>query len=132
MKKQKDQRQKTSHFIQNYSSIVASLSDLTKKAKPNRVLWEEKHENSYNELKSASSKAPVLRLPDMDKEFVLQTDGSDVGLEAVVMQRYDGLLFPVCYASRKLLPREKNYSVVERECLALVWAVQKFHVLFYG
>ena len=119
-------------FIQNYSTIVAPLTDLTKKAKPNRVLWEEKHENSYNELKSALSKAPVLRLPDMNKEFVLQTDASDVGLGAVVMQRYDGLLFPVCYANRKLLPREKNYSVVERECLALVWAVQKFHVLLYG
>ena len=53
----------------------------------------------YNELKSALSKAPVLRLPDMDKEFVLQTDASDVGLGAVVMQRYDGLLLSVCYAS---------------------------------
>ena len=50
---------------------------------------------------------------------------------AVAMQRYDGLLFPVCYASRKLLSRERNYSVVEMECLVLVWAVQKFHVLLY-
>ena len=48
------------------------------------------------------------------------------------MQRYGGLLFPVCYASHKLLPRERNYSVVEMEGLVLAWAVQKFHVLFYG
>ena len=119
-------------FIQNYSTIAAPLSELTKKAKPNKVIWEEKLENSYNELKSALSKAPVFRLPDLDREFVLQTDASDVGIGAVLMQRYDGTLFPVSYASRKLLPRERNYSVVGRECLALVWAVQKFHVLVYG
>ena len=68
----------------------------------------------------------------MDKEFVLQTDASDVGLGAVVIQRYDGLLFPVLYASRKFSPTEKCHSVVEGECLALVLAVQKFHALFYG
>ena len=68
----------------------------------------------------------------MEKGFVLQTDASDVGIGAVVMQRYDGLLFPVCYASRKLLPRERNYSVVEMEGLVLAWAIQKFHVLLYG
>ena len=73
-----------------------------------------------------------MRLPDVDREFVLQTDASDVGIGAVLMQKYDGTLFPVSYASRKLLPRERNYSVVERECLALVWAVEKFHVLLYG
>ena len=119
-------------FIKNYSTIVAPLTDLTKKTKPNKVIWEEEHENSYNELKLALNKAPVLRLPDMEKGFVLQTDASDVGLGAVVMQRYDGLLFPVCYASRMRLPRKRHYSVVERECLALVWAIQKFHVLLYG
>lgn len=63
---------------------------------------------------------------------MLQTDASDVGIRAVLMQRCDGMLFPVSCASRKLLPGERNYSVVERECLALVWAVQKFHVLLYG
>ena len=74
-------------FIQNYSTIVAPLTDLTKKTKPNKVIWEEEHDNSYNELKLAVNKAPVLRLPDMEKGFVLQTDASDVGLGAVVMQR---------------------------------------------
>lgn len=48
------------------------------------------------------------------------------------MQRHDGVLHPVAYASRKLLPREVRYSTVEREALALVWAIQKFHVYLLG
>ena len=40
--------------------------------------------------------------------------------------------FPVYYASRKLLPRERKYAVIERECLALVWAIAKFHIYLYG
>ena len=63
-----------------YSTIAALLSELTKKAKPNKVIWEEKHENSFIELKSALNKAPILRLPDVNREFVLQTDPSDVGI----------------------------------------------------
>ena len=63
---------------------------------------------------------------------MLRTDASDVGIGAVLLQEHEGELFPVSYASRKLLPRERNYSVIERECLGLVWAVQKFYVYLYG
>ena len=38
----------------------------------------------------------------------------------------------MCYASKKLLDREKHYSVIERECLAIVWSVQKFQSYLYG
>ncbi|XP_072140178.1 uncharacterized protein [Dermacentor andersoni] len=47
-------------------------------------------------------------------------------------QCHEGVLHPVAYASRKLLPRETRYSTVEREGLALVWAIQKFHVYLFG
>lgn len=48
------------------------------------------------------------------------------------MQRHEGVLHPVAYASRKLLEREARYSTIEREALALVWAIQKFHVYLFG
>ena len=44
----------------------------------------------------------------------------------------DELLHPVLYASRKLLDRETRYAAVERECLAVVWAIDKFHRYVYG
>ena len=48
------------------------------------------------------------------------------------MQQDGNTLFPICYASRKLLPRERKYAIIERECLDLVWAISKFHVYLYG
>ncbi|KAK7097056.1 hypothetical protein V1264_004088 [Littorina saxatilis] len=52
--------------------------------------------------------------------------------EAKLQPDDDDVLHPVLYASRKLLERETRYSTVERECLALVWAVDKFHRYLFG
>ncbi|PIK52140.1 hypothetical protein BSL78_10987 [Apostichopus japonicus] len=111
---------------------IAPLSDLTRKGSPNRVIWGSAQDKAFNDLKQALISPPLLRLPDVNKQFVLRTDASDVGIGAVLLQEHEGELFPVAYASRKLLERERNYSVIERECLGLVWAVQKFHVYLYG
>ena len=75
---------------------------------------------------------PILCLPDFDLDFILRTDASDFGLGAVLMQEHNGLKFPVCYASRKLLGREMGYSVIEIECLSIIWAIQKFESYLYG
>lgn len=40
--------------------------------------------------------------------------------------------FPVAYASRKMLPREQKYSVIEKECLGIVWAISKLHRYLFG
>ena len=72
-------------------------------------------------------------LPDFTKDFVIRTDASSTGLGAVLLQEgEDKLLHPVMYASRKLLDRETRYATVERECLAVVWAIDKFHRYIFG
>jgi len=75
---------------------------------------------------------PVLRLPDVNKPFVLRTDASDVGLGAILLQEHEDGTFPVAYQSRRLSRAEANYSIIERECLAIVWAVSKFSCYLYG
>ena len=60
-------------------------------------------------MKTAVISTPILVLPDVNKEFVLRTDASDIGLGAILLQNREGHIFPVAYASRKLLDREKRY-----------------------
>ena len=95
-------------------------------------MWGEPQERAYAALKKAVISKPILVLPDVNKEFVLRTDASDIGLGATLLQNRDGHIFPVAYASRKLLDREKRYSVMERECLGIVWGIKKFALYLYG
>ena len=119
-------------FVPNYAEIAVPLTDLTKKGKSDKLKWEEAQENSYRTLKTFLAKPPILRLPDKNKTYILKTDSSAVGWGAILLQEHDGLLYPVAYASRKLLPRESNYSAIELECLAIIWAIHKFELYLYG
>lgn len=56
---------------------------------------------------------------DLSRKFVLQTDASEQGLGAVLSQEDGETDRPIAYTSRKLQPREKNYSTIEKECLGL-------------
>ena len=71
----------------------------------------------------------MIMTPDFTKQFVLQTDASDRAVGAVLSQQTkeegDGR---VAYFSKKMLPREQNYSTVEKECLAIKLAIQAFRV----
>jgi len=71
-------------------------------------------------------------MPDFARPFIVQADASDVGIGVVLLQESEDRVFPVMYASKKLLPQEGNYFVIERECLAIVFAVKKFQNYVYG
>ena len=73
----------------------------------------------------------VLMLPNGDEEFILQTDAKAVGLGATLLQHRDGQIFPVVHASIKLLNRERRYSMMDRECLSIVWGIKKFANYLY-
>ena len=119
-------------FIPQFAEIALPLTNLTKKGNPNKLVWEGEHQRAFERLRSYMVSTPILRLPDLDKGFTLRTDASNVGIGAVLMQETNEIKFPIAYASKKLLPRETRYSVIERECLALVWGIKKFHMYLYG
>ena len=88
---------------------------------------------AFDQLKDSLCASPVLKSPDWNKPFVLQTDASDRGVGAVLSQSEDdGNDRPVAYFSRKLLRREERYSTIEKECLAIKLAVQAFCVYLMG
>ena len=120
-------------FIPNFAAIASPLTDATRKGAPNHLEWGEMHERSFSELKKHVVNPPILKLPNFDETFILQTDASDVGIGALIAQEDDnGTKHPIAFASRKLLPRETRYSTIEKECLAIVWAVTKFQDYLYG
>ena len=119
-------------FIKNYSTIAAPLYELTRQKLPQRVGWTDEAEAAFQRLKTALCEEPVLRAPDFAKPFVLHTDASGTGIGAVLAQVSDGEEHPITYVSRKLLKHEKNYATVEKECLAVKWAIHHLRYYLWG
>ncbi|KAG2465187.1 POL3 protein, partial [Polypterus senegalus] len=119
-------------FIPNFAHRAAPLTELTRGRKNQPILWTENCERSFSDLKKALSSYPVLRNPDFTKDFILQTDASAFGVGAVLSQIFDGEEHPITYLSRKLLPRERNYSTIEKVCLAIRWAVEALRYYLWG
>ena len=122
-------------FIQFFSEIAAPLTDLTKKGRAeiwSSEVWGAKEEEAFRRLKTAMLTAPVLQLPDFDREFVVTTDASEVSVGAILQQNFGKGLQPICYDSRKLNPAECRYSAYERELLGIVWAVGKWRHYLAG
>ena len=71
-------------FILNFAAITAPLSDLTRKGEPNKIVWGEPQERAYAALKQAVIRKPILMLPDVNTEFVVRRDPSDIGLGATL------------------------------------------------
>lgn len=94
--------------------------------------WTQSHENAFMTLKKALVASPILKLPNFNESFVLQTDASEGGVGSVLFQYEGDKKMPIAYASRKLKKNELNYSTIEKECLGIVWAVQKFSRYLYG
>lgn len=84
-------------------------------------VWTPTAEAAFQALKTALIEAPVLALPDFSRTFVVETNASATGIGAVLMQDSH----PVAYLSKALAPRNIDLSAYEKECLALLLAVDQ-------
>ncbi|XP_078232326.1 uncharacterized protein LOC144583105 [Pogona vitticeps] len=120
-------------FIPRFSEIAAPLTDLTQKKTDDRIPWTSDCEEAFRRLKEALINYPVLRAPDFDREFIIYTDASNSGVGAVLCQEDEnGDQHPVSYLSRKLQKGERHLATVEKECLAIVYAIQKAKPYIWG
>ena len=115
------------NFCLNFSDIAAPLTNLL--SKKVKFVWTHDCQLAFDKVKLLLQKSPVLKSPDYEKPFKLIIDSSDVGTGSVLVQEAsDGLDHPVSYFSKKFLKYQKNYSVVEKETLGLVLALEHFDV----
>ncbi len=119
-------------FIPDYSELTSPLTDLTKKEVPDTVQWTERCQQVFTQVKAALCGGPLLHSPDFSLPFLLQMDASDRGLGAVLTQEIGGEERPVLYISRKLSKRETMYCTIEKECLAIRWAVLTLRYYLLG
>ena len=119
-------------FIPNFSSRAACLTDLTRKTSPNKVVWTPECEVAFRDLQERMCSEQVLQSPDFSLPFTVQTDASGLGLGAVLLQGDGENKMPVQYVSRKLFPRETRYSTIDKEGLAIKWALDTLKYYLVG
>ncbi len=118
-------------FVPGFAKIAHPLHQLLKKNI--EWSWTEQCTKAFESLKKYLISPPVLAYPDFTKKFVLHTDASGNGIGAILSQHNeDGAERPIAYASRRLEKSERNYSTIEQEALAIVWAVKYFRPYLYG
>ncbi|GFT51649.1 transposon Tf2-9 polyprotein [Trichonephila clavipes] len=94
--------------------------------------WGPEEVEAFNSLKKALTSDPVLGMYDERASTEIHTDASGYGIGAVLVQIQNNVEKVIAYASRTLTKAEKNYSTTERECLAIVWATNKFRPYIFG
>jgi hypothetical protein len=112
-------------FIQNYGKIARPLTELTKKDSFGR---NDEAQRAFDKLKMSLTTAPVLTLPDFNKEFTIECDASGIGIGAILMQ--DKKL--VAYFSKALGIRNATKSAYEKELMAVVLAIQHWRPYLIG
>nr|XP_033942276.1 uncharacterized protein LOC117449038 isoform X2 [Pseudochaenichthys georgianus] len=114
-------------FCRNFSSVAAPLTTLTSPSKS--FVWSGECQQSFESLKGILCCTPVLSAPDFSKPFKLEVDASGVGTGAVLLQEdAQAIDHPVSYFSRKFNKHQLKYSTIEKEALALLFALQHFEV----
>jgi hypothetical protein len=118
-------------FLPNLATVLAPLNHLLENATPWK--WTTDCDKAFNEAKKMVSSEQVLTHYNPDLPLRVACDASPYGLGAVLSHTMpDGAERPIAFASRTLTKSEKNYSQIDKEALALVWGVKKFHHYIYG
>lgn len=110
-------------FIPNFSTIVSPLTSLLRKNV--KFVWDVTCAEAFTKIKECLVSAPILTCPDFELPFCIQTDASDYGIAGVLTQMQDGHEKVICYLSRSLTKAERKYTVTEKECLAILYSVEK-------
>lgn len=113
-------------FVPNLSQSTSTIRHLL--SDKVEFIWGENEENCFKKLKDAISTAPVLKFYDPNKQLCLSVDSSSHGLGAVVLQEKQ----PVGYSSTALNKTQQAYAQIEKELLAILHGLVRFHAYTFG
>ncbi|XP_033993597.1 uncharacterized protein K02A2.6-like [Trematomus bernacchii] len=116
-------------FLPNLATLLAPLHELLRQD----VRWQKKQEEAFKKSKALLNSAEVLVHYSADRELIMSCDASPYGVGAVLSHVMDdGTERPLGFMSRTLAPAEKNYSQLDKEGLAVIFGIKKFHKYLYG
>nr|GEW70712.1 reverse transcriptase domain-containing protein [Tanacetum cinerariifolium] len=111
-------------FIKDFLKIARLMTRLLEKDTP--FFFSKEYVEAFKTLKRKLTKALILIAPDWDLPFELMCDASDFAIDVVLGQRQEMYFRPIHYASKTLTEAESNYTITEKEMLAVVYAFEKF------
>ena len=118
-------------FLPDVATVLEPLHQLLRKG--SKWAWLEQQQTAFEEAKELLQSTDLLVHFDPEKELVLATDASDYGVGAVLLHKMkNGTERPIGYVSRSLQEAERKYSTLEKEALAIIFDVKKFHQFLYG
>ena len=119
------------NFLSNISSLLAPLYELTRL--DTEWKWGAIHHNAFEQSKALLSSSKVLAHYDPQLPIIVSSDASAYGIGSMLSHRMpDGIEKPVAFASRSMSPAETKYAQLEKEALALIFGVTKFHKYLCG
>ncbi|XP_019259151.1 PREDICTED: uncharacterized protein LOC109237308 [Nicotiana attenuata] len=117
-------------FIKYISKISSPLCKLLDKDIPFK--FDDACLKAFEDLKGRLVTTPTIIAPDWAQPFELMCDASDIAIRVVLGQRRDKIFHSIYYASKTLNPAQMNYTVTEKELLAVLWAFDKFRTYLVG
>jgi len=121
-------------FVEGFSRRAALLHELTHTSedKQRAFEWGAAHQAAFEDLKRCLREAPVLVLPDADRQYIVNTDASDFATGAVLQQDVGNGAQPIAYMSHKMSPAETRYPTHDKEMLAIIHALTEWRTYLQG